>query len=145
MKQRILILCTGNSARSQMGEGLLRELGGTHYDVYSAGTAPTTIHPLAITVMNERGIDIRHQRSKSVQEFLTESFAYVMTVCDQAAETCPVFPGYAERIHWSFPDPATVTGTLGERTLAFRHVRDALERQLRAWLIAQGNPAPDEG
>src|SRR5258708_1921122 len=104
MKERILILCTGNSARSQIAEGLLRDLDGTHFDVFSAGSKPSVVNPLAIQVMRERGIDISSQRSKHLGEFIKEPFEYVITVCDNAAETCPVFPGRAQRIHWSFPD-----------------------------------------
>ncbi len=138
MKQRVLILCTGNSARSQMAEGLLRELAGDRIDVFSAGTKPSAVNPLAIAAMRERGIDISGQRSKHLSEYLTHPFDVVITVCDQAAESCPLFPGRAERIHWSFPDPAAVQGSADERLAAFREVRDALEAQLREWL---DNPA----
>jgi len=134
MKQRVLILCTGNSARSQMAEGWLRALAGDRFDVASAGTRPSVVNPLAITVMRERGIDISGHRSKSVTEFLDQPFDFVITVCDQAAEACPVFPGPARRIHWSFPDPAAAGGSEEQRVEAFRAVRDALERQLRAWI-----------
>jgi arsenate reductase len=133
MKERVLILCTGNSARSQMAEGWLRELAGDRFDVFSAGTYPSIVNPLAITVMRERGIDISGQRSKSVNEFLGQPFDFVITVCDQAAEACPIFPGPAERIHWSFPDPSAVTGTEEEKRNAFRAVRDSLHDQLRHW------------
>src|SRR6185503_2426794 len=111
MKQHVLILCTGNSARSQMAEGLLRALSGDQFVVSSAGSKPSVVHPLAIAVMDERGIDIRSHHSKHLNEYLDQPFDYVITVCDQAAETCPLFPGPAQRIHWSFPDPAAVTGT----------------------------------
>ena len=137
MKQRVLILCTGNSARSQMAEGLLRTLAGEQFDVFSAGTKPSTVNPLAIAAMDERGIDIRSHRSKHLQEFLAEPFDYVITVCDNAAENCPVFPGPAQRIHWSFPDPAAVEGSETERLASFRQVRDAIEAQLRTWLANQ--------
>jgi arsenate reductase len=133
MKERVLILCTGNSARSQMAEGWLRELAGDRFEVFSAGTHPSTVNPLAIAVMRERGVDISGQRSKSVNEFLDQPFDFVITVCDQAAEACPIFPGPAERIHWSFPDPAAVTGTEEEKRNAFRAVRDNLHDQLRHW------------
>jgi arsenate reductase len=133
-KQRVLILCTGNSARSQMAEGLLRALAGERYDVYSAGSKPSVVNPLAIAAMAERGIDISAQRSKHLREYLETPFDYVITVCDQAAETCPFFPGRAERIHWSFPDPATATGTQAERLATFRESRDAIETRFRAWL-----------
>jgi arsenate reductase (thioredoxin) len=137
MKQRILILCTGNSARSQMAEGWLRALAGDRFEVASAGTRPSVVNPLAIAVMRERGIDLSGHRSKSVTEFLDQPFDSVITVCDQAAEACPVFPGPARRIHWSFPDPAAVEGSADDRLQAFRSVRDALERQLREWIATQ--------
>jgi arsenate reductase (thioredoxin) len=133
-KRRVLILCTGNAARSQMAEGLLRALSDGALDIVSAGTRPTQVHPLAIRAMQERGIEIRHHRSKSVSEFAGESFDYVITVCDAAAEVCPTFPGPAQRIHWSLPDPAAVTGTEDERLVIFRRVRDALEAHLREWI-----------
>lgn len=139
---RVLILCTGNSARSQMGEAWLRFLGGMHYLVESAGTHPTRVNPLAIQVMAERGIDIRQHRSKSITEFLDQPFDYVITVCDQAAEHCPIFPGKAQRLHWSFPDPAAVTGPLAERVQAFREVRDGLYFQFWYWL-AHGRMADE--
>lgn len=134
MKKQVLILCTGNSARSQMAEGLLRHLAGERMDVFSAGSKPSTVNPLAIQVMAERGIDISHQRSKHLNEFLQQPFDEVITVCDQAAEVCPIFPGKAHRIHWSFPDPAAMTGSEAERLQAFRQVRDSIEERLRAWL-----------
>jgi arsenate reductase len=134
MKKQVLILCTGNSARSQMAEGLLRHLAGERMDVFSAGSKPSTVNPLAIQVMAERGIDISHQRSKHLNEFLQQPFDEVITVCDQAAEVCPIFPGKAHRIHWSFPDPAAMTGGEAERLQAFRQVRDSIEERLRAWL-----------
>jgi arsenate reductase len=137
MKQRILILCTGNSARSQMAEGWLRALAGDRFEVASAGTRPSVVNPLAIAAMRERGIDLSGHRSKSVTEFLDQPFDSVITVCDQAAEACPVFPGPARRIHWSFPDPAAVEGSADDRLQAFRSVRDALERQLREWIATQ--------
>jgi arsenate reductase (thioredoxin) len=137
MKQRVLILCTGNSARSQMAEGWLRALAGDRFEVASAGTRPSVVNPLAIAAMRERGIDLSGHRSKSVVEFVDQPFDYVITVCDQAAEACPVFPGPARRIHWSFPDPAAVEGSADDRLQAFRSVRDALERQLREWVATQ--------
>lgn len=134
MKQRVLILCTGNSARSQMAEGLLRELAGERMDVWSAGSRPSVVNPLAIEAMRERGIDISAHRSKHLDEFRTQPFDTVITVCDNAAESCPVFPGPAHRIHWSFPDPAAAEGSEAERVAAFRQVRDAIEARLREWL-----------
>lgn len=139
MKQHVLILCTGNSARSQMAEGLLRALDGDHFEVVSAGSKPSVVNPLAIAVMNERGIDISGHRSKHLREYLDQPFDYVITVCDQAAETCPIFPGRAERIHWSFPDPAAVVGSDEERLASFRQVRDAIEARLKSWLQRQSH------
>jgi arsenate reductase (thioredoxin) len=136
MQQHVLILCTGNSARSQMAEGLLRALAGDRFEVFSAGTKPSTVNPLAIAAMDERGLDIRSHRSKHLGEFLAQPFDFVITVCDSAAENCPVFPGPAQRIHWSFPDPAAVQGSQETRLASFREVRDAIERRLRAWLSA---------
>lgn len=134
MRQRVLILCTANSARSQMAEGLLRALATDRFTVFSAGSAPSAVNPLAVAALAERGIDISAQRSKSVAEFLGQPFDYVITVCDNAAERCPVFHGRARRIHWSLPDPAAAQGTDEERLAAFRAVRDDLEGRLRAWL-----------
>ncbi len=136
MKPRVLILCTANSARSQMAEALLRTLAGQRFEVFSAGSKPSIVNPLAIEAMDERGIDIRTHRSKHLNEFLSQPFDYVITVCDNAAETCPIFPGPAQRIHWSFPDPAAVDGD-HERRASFHQVRDAIETQLRTWLAAQ--------
>lgn len=133
MRERVLILCTGNSARSQMAEGWLRQLAGDRFDVFSAGTRPTVVNPLAIQVMSEVGVDISGQRSKSVNEFLEQPFDAVITVCDQAAEACPIFPGPARRIHWSFPDPAAATGDEAARLAAFRRVRDDLGDRFRRW------------
>jgi arsenate reductase len=131
LKQRVLILCTGNSARSQMAEGLLRHDGGDRFEVESAGTKPSTVRPEAIAVMRELGIDISTHRSKSVDEFTGQQFDCVITVCDNARDTCPVFPAAARTLHHSFEDPAAVTGSDEERLAAFRRVRD----QLRAWLV----------
>ena len=130
MKQRILILCTANSARSQMAEGLLRHDHGGRFDVASAGTHPTRVRPEAIAVMSELGIDISGHRSKSVAEFAAQSFDYVLTVCDSAHEVCPIYPGHANRIHRAFRDPAARRGSDEERLAAFRDVRD----RIRAYL-----------
>lgn len=134
MTQQVLILCTGNSARSQMAEGLLATLAGDRFDVFSAGTAPSTVNPLAIRAMQERGLDISNQRSKHLNEYIDRPFEYVITVCDNAAENCPMFPGAARRIHWSFPDPAAIKGTEEERLQSFRQIRDAIEAQFLEWL-----------
>jgi arsenate reductase (thioredoxin) len=137
MQQNILILCTHNSARSQMAEGLFRALAGECYIVHSAGSEPSRVHPLAIEAMAERNIDISQHRSKNLEEFLQQPLDYVITVCDNAAEQCPLFPGRAIRLHWSFPDPSAVTGEHSERLQAFRQVRDKLEQQIQGWLSGQ--------
>jgi arsenate reductase len=116
-----------------MAEGLLQKIAGDQLIVLSAGSAPSHVNPLAIRVMRERGIDISHHRSKHVGEFAGQPFDVVITVCDQAAETCPLFPGKAERIHWSFPDPAKAEGNEQKRLAVFRTVRDALSERLGAW------------
>ena len=133
---RVLILCTGNSARSQMAEGLLRHDAGQTVEVSSAGTKPTHVRPEAIAVMREVGIDISGHRSKSVDEFEGQDFNYVITVCDNANESCPVFPAKTKRIHWSIEDPAAVQGSEDERLTAFRRARDELRARLQAF--AQG-------
>ena len=125
-KQRVLILCTGNSARSQMAEGLLRDNAGDRFEVCSAGTKPSSVRPEAIAAMRELGIDISGHRSKSVDEFDGQRFDYVLTVCDNAKEVCPVFPGITAVIHHSFEDPAAFQGSDEERLVAFRRVRDQL-------------------
>lgn len=128
---RVLILCTGNSARSQMAEGLLRHDAGNAFEVFSGGTKPTNVRPEAIAVMREAGIDISGHRSKSVDEFAGQDFGYVITVCDNAKESCPVFPAKTTRIHWSIEDPAAVQGSEEDRMAAFRHIRDELRMRLR--------------
>jgi len=133
VKERILVLCTGNSARSQMAEGLLRAALGDRFEICSAGTKPGRVRPEAITVMREIGLDISGHRSKHLDEFLGTEFRYVITVCDNAAETCPVFPGIAERIHWSFEDPAAVEGDEETRLAAFRRIRDQIAERVRAF------------
>lgn len=129
-KQRVLILCTGNSARSQMAEGLLRHEFGDHYEVSSAGLKPSHVRPEAIAVMRELGIDLSGHRSKHVDEFADQPFDYVITVCDNAKETCPVFPAAVRRIHWSLEDPAAVEGSEEERLSAFRRIRDQIRARL---------------
>lgn len=133
-KTRVLILCTANSARSQMAEGLLRHLAGERMEVFSAGSKPSVVNPYAIRAMQARGLDIRGHRSKHLNEYLSEPFDYVITVCDNAAETCPVFPGKPERIHWSFPDPAAVEGDDAKILASFIRVRDDLEAAFKRWL-----------
>lgn len=130
-KKRVLILCTGNSARSQMAEGLLRNDAGDRYEVESAGVEPSFVRAQAIEAMKEIGINISDHRSKSLDEFLEQPFDYVITVCDNAKEQCPIFPGKAERIHWSFDDPAAATGDKVSQLIVFRRVRDEIRLRLR--------------
>jgi len=131
---RVLILCAGNSARSQMAEALLREMGGDRFEVASAGVAPSFVRPEAIAVMREVDIDISGHKSKSADEFTNQEFDYVITVCDNANEQCPVFPGNTRRIHWSFDDPATVKGDEEQRLVVFRRVRDEIRQRLQLFL-----------
>lgn len=128
---RVLFLCTHNSARSQMAEGILRHMAGDKVEVASAGTEVTRVHPLAARTMEGRGIDISGQRSKHLDEFLDQPFDYVITVCDRASETCPVFPGAPERIHWSIPDPSSVEGDDKTREAAFQRAADELLTRIR--------------
>ncbi len=128
---RVLFLCTHNSARSQMAEGILRHLGGEGVEAASAGTVATRVHPLAIAALEEKGIDIAGQRSKHMDEFAGQHFDYVVTVCDNASESCPVFPGDPERIHWSIADPSAVEGDEESRRKAFRVTADELATRIR--------------
>ena len=127
-KKRILILCTGNSARSQMAEGLFRHAAGPAYDVFSAGTKPSQVRAEAIQAMREIGIDISGHRSKSIDEFAGREFTLVITVCDHAAALCPVFPGQTQRLHWPFDDPTDLA--------SFRTVRDQIHARIREFLLA---------
>lgn len=137
-KQRVLFLCTHNSARSQMAEGLLRATAGDRFEVASAGTGATHVRPEAIRAMAEIGIDIAHHESKTFSRFATQPFDWVITVCDEAAEACPVFPGPGHRLHWSLPDPSAIRGDEEQRLAAFRDVRDRLHR-LIADFVAQSH------
>lgn len=129
-KKRVLILCTGNSARSQMAEGLLKQISKGKYEVESAGTKPSVVRPEAIAVLKEIGIDISQNRSKSVEEFAGREFDYVITVCDNARDNCPYFPAQTKLIHHSFADPAAVQGEEETRLQAFRQARDEIHRFL---------------
>jgi arsenate reductase (thioredoxin) len=131
---RVLFLCTHNSARSQMAEELLRHIGGETFEVHSAGTEATRVHPLAVQAMANVGLDISAARSKHLNEYLGQDFDYVITVCDSANESCPIFPGDPERIHWSFPDPSAAEGSDAERLKAFEKVRDEIMLRLRTWV-----------
>jgi arsenate reductase len=132
-RKSVLILCTGNSARSQMAEGLLRHDARERFEVESAGTKPGRVRPEAIAVMHEVGIDISGHRSKSVEEFAGRSFDYVLTVCDNAKEGCPIFAGHTNRLHQNFEDPAAALGSEEERTAVFRRVRDQIRNYLKGF------------
>jgi arsenate reductase (thioredoxin) len=141
MPMRVLFLCTHNSSRSQMAEGLLRARGGERFDVFSAGTHPRSVHPLAIRAMAEIGIDIGEAagfHAKGIEEFADQPpMDLVVTVCDEAAEECPFFPGARRQEHWGFPDPSAATGTEEERLAVFRRVRDALAARIDTFLLEQ--------
>ena len=126
-------MCTHNSARSQIAEGLLRQFGGERFEAYSAGTEATNVRPLAIRAMQEIGIDIAGQSSKTLERYIDWPFDKVITVCDQANEACPVFFGARERLHWSFPDPSTLVGTQQERLEGTRKIRDDIQRRIETW------------
>ena len=135
MKKRVLFICTHNSARSQMAEGLLRHLGDERFEVFSAGTEATYVRPMAIREMAELGIDISQQLSKTLDRYLSEPFNDVITVCDSAAEACPVFPGAALRRHWSFEDPSKATGSESEQLEVYRRVRDEIRSRIEYELL----------
>jgi arsenate reductase len=133
-RERVLFLCTHNSARSQMAEGFLRELAGDRFEVESAGTEQTRVNPLAIRAMQEVGVDLGGHRSKTLEQFLDQPWDYVITVCDSANERCPIFSGSARRLHWSFEDPSRATGNDDERLEIFRRIRDEISTRIEAWL-----------
>jgi arsenate reductase (thioredoxin) len=141
-KQRVLFLCTGNSARSQMAEALLRKYSGSRFEPHSAGLEPKGVNPLTIKVMNEVGIDISNQRSKGIETYLGKMlFQYLITVCDDADQNCPtVWPGVNIRMHWSFEDPAKFEGTEAEKLAKFREVRDLIAKKIQAWVVEQRAP-----
>jgi arsenate reductase (thioredoxin) len=140
-RERVLFLCTHNSARSQMAEGWLRALGGDRFEVASAGTEQTRVNPLATRAMAEAGVDLGGHTSKTLERFVGERWDWVVTVCDAANEACPVFPGAAHRIHWSFDDPSRATGAEDERLATFRRVRDEIRARLEAWLAERRDAA----
>ena len=131
---RVLVVCTGNSARSIMAEALIRSKGGAAFMTFSAGTEPRAVNPLTLRVLEEAGLDASWARSKSVEEFLGDTFDYVITVCDQAREVCPVFPGVHESLHWGYDDPALAEGTEEERLAAFRRVFVQLGERIGTFL-----------
>jgi arsenate reductase len=142
-KPRVLFLCTGNSARSQMAEALLRKYAGDRFEVYSAGLEPKGINPFTFQVMDEWGIDLSGHSSKDLQQYLGKvHFAYLITVCDNADERCPFFPGTGTRLHWSFEDPAAFKGSHAEKLARFRQVRDQIDARIRSWLGGMGIPVP---
>ncbi len=135
-KTRVLFLCTGNSARSQMAEAFLRRYGGDRFEVYSAGLEPERgIHPLTLKVMQEIGFDMKGHYAKDIREYLGKvHFGYLITVCDRAEQSCPIFPGMGVRLHWPFEDPAAFQGSEEEKLAKFREVRDQIEARVKAWL-----------
>jgi arsenate reductase len=137
-RARVLFLCTHNSARSQMAEGLLRYLAGDRFEAMSAGTEATHVKPLAIRAMDEIGVDISGQESKTLERYLDEPIDYVITVCDDANEACPFFPGAQNRLHWSFEDPSRAEGSDEERLAVFRRVRDGIKDRVQAELANGG-------
>jgi arsenate reductase (thioredoxin) len=140
-RERVLFLCTHNSARSQMAEGLLRHLGGGSVDVASAGTEARGVHPMAVRVMAEIGIDLRGHASKTLDRFVGKPWDDVITVCDHANESCPIFPGATRRLHWSIDDPSAATGSEEQRLAAFRRVRDEIRARIETWLAPRPAPA----
>lgn len=133
--QRVLFLCTHNSARSQMADGLLRQLGGDRFEAHSAGTEATNVRRLAIKAMSELGIDVSKHTSKTLDPYANDRFAYVITVCDDANEACPYFPNAEHRVHWSLPDPSEATGTEDEQLAVYRKVRDELRARITQELV----------
>jgi arsenate reductase (thioredoxin) len=140
-RRRVLFLCTHNSARSQMAEGLLRASGGERFEAHSAGTEPGGVRPEAVTVMAEVGIDISGQRSTALAEYVGDPFEHVITLCDEAREACPLFPGATRMDHWGFPDPSAAAAGR-ERLTAFREVRDGLRKQIEAFVAEWGSQPP---
>ena len=142
MPTRVLFLCTGNSARSQMAEAFLRKYAGDRFEAHSAGLEPKSVNPFTIRVMQEVGIDISDQTSKGVNTYLGKVlFQYMITVCDDADKNCPtVWPGVNQRMHWSFEDPAAFEGTDEEKLTKFREIRDLIEKRIQAWLEEQDIP-----
>jgi arsenate reductase len=134
-KPKVLFLCTGNSARSQMAEAFLRQYGGDRFDVYSAGLEPSVLNPLTVQVMDEIGVDMSSHYSKSLIQYLgKEHFSYLITVCDRAEAKCPVFPGMGVRLHWGFEDPAAFQGSAADKLEKFRQVREQISTAVQSWL-----------
>lgn len=137
MKRRVLFLCTHNSARSQMAEGLLRHLAGDRFEVFSAGTEVTRVHPLAVEAMRQLGIDLSSQTSKLLNDYLSDKFDYVITVCDRANESCPFFPGAARRMHWSFDDPSAAQGSHEQKLAYFGKIRDEIRERIQQFTMSE--------
>jgi arsenate reductase len=144
-KRRVLFICSHNSARSQMAEGLLRHLAGDRFEAFSAGTEATEVRPQAIRAMAELGIDISGQSSKTLDRYLGEPFEWVITVCDTARQVCPVFPGADQTGHWEFDDPSEATGTDDERMAVYRRVRDEIASRIRLFALAGARDDLPEG
>ena len=139
LRPKVLFLCTGNSARSQMAEGLLRHYASQKFDVYSAGLEPKEVNPYTIQVMEEVGIDMSEHTSKSLMEFVGRvHFDYLITVCGDAEKNCPIFPGAGKRLHWGFEDPAAFNGSHEEKLAKFRQVRDQIDERILSWLTGMG-------
>lgn len=144
-RERVLFLCTHNSARSQMAEGWLRHVAGDRFDVHSAGTEATAVRPLAIRAMAEVGVDISRHASKTLDQYVTQPWDFVITVCDRANEACPFFPGGKRRLHWSFPDPSLATGPEDEQLAVYRQVRDAIRDRIRDFVEQQAKQEEQRG
>jgi arsenate reductase len=144
-KPRVMFLCTGNSARSQIAEGFLRHVAGDRFDVVSAGTDPAGLNPLSVEVMKEIGIDLSGHRSKAVTDYLGQHFTYLITVCDGAREKCPIFPGAVRRLHWPLADPAAVAGDVERRRAAFRRTRDEIAERVRAFVADPSRDRQEPG
>jgi arsenate reductase len=141
--KKVLFLCTGNSVRSQMAEGLLRALASGQWEVQSAGIIQSYVHPLAIQAMEEIGIDISQQISKSMDQFINQRFDYIITLCDEAAQSCPTFLGQGKRLHWPFEDPAGAIGTIEKRIAVFRRIRDGIKGKIEEFLKSESPEVPD--
>ena len=134
---RVLFLCTGNSARSQMAQAFLRKYGGERFEAHSAGLEPSTLNPLTVQVMEEAGMDLSEHYAKPLTTYLGKlHFGYLITVCSRAEEKCPIFPGMGQRWHWPFDDPAAAEGTLEQKLAGFRRVRDEIAQKVQAWVAS---------
>jgi arsenate reductase len=143
-RERVLFVCTHNSARSQMAEAFLRHWGNDRYEAHSAGTEPSGLRPEVVEVMAELGIDVSAQQSKGIERYLDERFDWVVTVCDRARESCPVFPGAERTSHWGFDDPAEAEGDSEARVKVFRRVRDEIGQRIRLFLLVDERMEPDQ-